>query len=88
MVFCNINLNSTIGFGDVYPVTEMGRFIIAVSFYVGVGLAGYIGATIANIFTKFTDNSVENAELRTQNATIIKILEELKENTNKEKENE
>lgn len=70
---------STIGFGDVYPVTEIGRFIIAVSFYVGVGLAGYIGATISSYFMAFTDNSVQNAELRKQNAEILENLKLLKE---------
>ncbi len=65
---------STIGFGDVYPVTETGKAIVAFSFYVGVGLAGYIGASIADFFTARTDNSVQNRELRNQNAEIISLL--------------
>lgn len=68
---------STIGFGDVYPVTQTGRWIIAGSFYIGVGIAGYIGGTIASIFTGFTDKSVDNKELRTQNAQILKKLDEI-----------
>ena len=35
---------STIGFGDVYPVTLGGRIIVALIFYIGVGMVGYIGA--------------------------------------------
>lgn len=65
---------STIGFGDVYPTTEIGRAIVAVSFYVGVGIAGFIGATIAGFFTDFTDKSVQNRELRRQNEQIIELL--------------
>jgi voltage-gated potassium channel len=65
---------STIGFGDVYPVTETGKAIVAFSFYVGVGLAGYVGASIADAFTKHTDNSVQNRELRKQNEEILAIL--------------
>lgn len=67
---------STIGFGDVYPVTETGKAIVAISFYVGVGLAGFIGASIAEAFTKHTDNSVQNRELREQNAEILKLLKD------------
>lgn len=65
---------STIGFGDVYPTTELGRAIVALSFYIGVGIAGFIGASIAGIFTNFTDTSVQNRELRKQNEEIIKLL--------------
>lgn len=67
---------STIGFGDVYPTTETGRAIVAISFYIGVGIAGFIGATVAGIFTNFTDNSVQNRELRRQNEEIIKLLKD------------
>ena len=69
---------STIGFGDVYPVTEVGKAIVAFSFYVGVGLAGYVGASIADAFTKHTDNSVQNRELRKQNAEILALLKKEK----------
>ena len=65
---------STIGFGDVYPTTETGRAIVSFSFYIGVGIAGYIGATIAGFFTDFTDKSVQNRELRKQNEEIIELL--------------
>jgi voltage-gated potassium channel len=67
---------STIGFGDVYPVTEVGKAIVAFSFYVGVGLAGYVGASIADAFTKHTDSEVQNRELRKQNEEILKLLKE------------
>lgn len=68
---------STIGFGDVYPTTELGRAIVAFSFYIGVGIAGFIGASIAGIFTNFTDTSVQNRELRKQNEEIIKLLKKM-----------
>ena len=35
---------STIGFGDFYPVTIEGRLIVALMFYLGVGMVGFIGA--------------------------------------------
>lgn len=55
---------STIGFGDVYPVTTGGRWTVAISFYVGVGLTSFVGVTIAARLTSFTDTAVKNRELR------------------------
>lgn len=65
---------STIGFGDFYPTTQTGRWIVAISFYIGVGLAGYIGTSVAQYFTNFTDKSIQNRELRKQNEEIINLL--------------
>ena len=50
---------STIGFGDVYPVTMGGRVIVAITFYIGVGLVGFVGAQFVNKLVGFTDNSEE-----------------------------
>jgi voltage-gated potassium channel len=69
---------STIGFGDVYPVSKIGRWIVAVSFYIGVGIAGYVGATIADIFTGFTDTNIKNRELRTLLKEVKKDIDYLK----------
>lgn len=71
---------STIGFGDVYPITELGRLIVAVSFYIGVGIAGFIGATIAGALTNFTETGVRNRELREQNSEILKIVKQIQTN--------
>lgn len=71
---------STIGFGDFYPVTTSGRWIVAFSFYVGVGLAGYAGSTIASALTNMTDTNVQNRELRRQLAEVLLILKKQKEN--------
>ncbi len=70
---------STIGFGDYYPVTLGGRSIVAVMFYVGVGIVGFIGAQIADRVLGFADTNVKNRELRKQNEDILehnKILEQ------------
>ena len=65
---------STIGFGDFYPVTEHGRDLVAASFYTGLGLLGYIANIVSNILGSFTDNSIQNRELRAQNAEILELL--------------
>lgn len=67
---------STIGFGDFYPVTEYGRDLVAASFYVGLGILGFIANTVSNIIGSFTDKSIQNRELRHQNAEIISLLKQ------------
>jgi len=69
---------STIGFGDHYPVSLGGRTVVAMMFYVGVGIVGFIGAQIADRVLGFADTNVKNRELRKQNTEILahnKILE-------------
>jgi len=68
---------STIGFGDFYPVTQEGRMIIALMFYIGVGMVGFIGAQFVNKFVGFSDTNIKNRELRYQNAQILKNNERL-----------
>mgnify|MGYP000277046785 CR=1 FL=1 len=62
---------STVGFGDHYPVTIGGRMVVALMFYVGVGLVGFIGALIAERLLGFADTNVKNRELRQQNSDIL-----------------
>ncbi len=68
---------STIGFGDFYPVTLGGRTVVAVMFYIGVGMVGFIGAVFADKVLGFADTSVKNRELRRQNAEILEHSIEL-----------
>ena len=70
---------STIGFGDFYPITLTGRFIVAAMFYIGVGMVGFIGAQFVNKFVGFSDTNVKNREIRKQNEDIIKQNEVLEE---------
>jgi len=69
---------STIGFGDHFPVSLGGRTVVAMMFYIGVGIVGFIGAQIADRVLGFADTNVKNRELRKQNTEILahnKILE-------------
>ena len=69
---------STIGFGDHFPVSFGGRFIVALMFYIGVGLVGFIGALVAKKIVGFADTNVRNRELRQQNKELLehnKLLE-------------
>lgn len=69
---------STIGFGDVYPVTIGGKLVTASMFYVGVGMMGFLGGLIASKILGWSDTNVKNRELRKQNAEILDFIKTLK----------
>lgn len=68
---------STIGFGDFYPITLGGRVIVALMFYIGVGMVGFIGAQFVNKFVGFSDTNVKNRELRRQNDLLMQHSQKL-----------
>lgn len=43
---------TTVGYGDTYPVTPVGRLIASVIMLVGIGLIGTVSATVAAWFVK------------------------------------
>jgi len=63
--------STTIGFGDVYPITFIGRAAVFVMFILGVGILGGVGAVFANKIFGFADTNVKNRELRKQNERIL-----------------
>jgi hypothetical protein len=73
--------STTIGFGDVYPITFVGRAAVFIMFILGVGILGGVGAVFANKVFGFADTNIKNRELRKQNEEIfaqnIKIHQKL-----------
>lgn len=63
--------STTIGFGDVYPITFVGRAAVFIMFLLGVGILGGVGAVFANKIFGFADTNIKNRELRKQNENII-----------------
>ena len=63
--------STTIGFGDVYPITFVGRASVFTMFILGVGILGGAGAIFANKIFGFADTNIKNRELRQQNESII-----------------
>jgi len=63
--------STTIGFGDVYPITFIGRMTVFVMFILGVGILGGVGAIFANKILGFADTNIKNRELRKQNEEIF-----------------
>lgn len=63
--------STTIGFGDVYPITFVGRAAVFIMFILGVGILGGVGAVFANKVFGFADTNIKNRELRKQNEEIF-----------------
>jgi len=63
--------STTIGFGDVYPITFVGRASVFIMFILGIGLLGGMGAVFVNKIFGFADTNIKNRELRMQNSQII-----------------
>jgi len=63
--------STTIGFGDVYPITLAGRIAVFTMFILGVGILGGVGAVFANKIFGFADTNIKNRELRKQNEEIL-----------------
>ena len=63
--------STTIGFGDVYPITLVGRAAVFIMFILGVGILGGVGAVFANKIFGFADTNIKNRELRKQNEDIL-----------------
>ena len=47
---------TTVGYGDMYPVTNAGRLVGVVVLTVGVGLFGVVTGYLANIFLRPSDD--------------------------------
>lgn len=76
-IWLMIMSSTTIGFGDVYPITLVGRIAVFVMFILGVGILGGLGAVFANKIFGFADTNIKNRELRMQNTQIIAQNNEL-----------
>jgi voltage-gated potassium channel len=69
--------STTIGFGDVYPITFVGRLSVFLMFILGVGILGGVGAIFANKIFGFADTNIKNRELRKQNTQILERINEV-----------
>lgn len=77
-----ISTVTTVGYGDLYPVTTQGRLIAAALMVVGIALLGSITAAIATWFvasaTKTEEEEVEHA-VDASTAAVLTAIEDLKE---------
>tara|TARA_R110000787_G_scaffold56239_1_gene129370 strand:- start:715 stop:1200 length:486 start_codon:yes stop_codon:yes gene_type:complete len=70
-IWLMIMSSTTIGFGDVYPITFIGRAAVFIMFILGIGILGGMGAVFVNKIFGFADTNIKNRELRMQNSQII-----------------
>ncbi|HAW08708.1 MAG TPA: hypothetical protein DCW42_06005 [Bacteroidetes bacterium] len=54
---------TTVGYGDIYPVTTSGRIMAAILVLTGMGLFSMLTAEFAGIIVKFVKNQKENREV-------------------------
>lgn len=73
-VWLMIMSSTTIGFGDYFPVSDIGRLMVVIMFIFGVGIIGGLGAIVASKIFGFSDTNVKNRELRKQNIEIYEKL--------------
>lgn len=78
-IWLMIMSSTTIGFGDHYPVTLLGRLMVTLMFIFGVGIIGGLGAIVASKLFGFSDTNVKNRELRKQNLEILAQNKQLEE---------
>lgn len=50
-----IDTMTTVGYGDLYPETTVGRLIASVLMLIGIGIIGLVTGTVASIFTRSKD---------------------------------
>lgn len=77
--WCTFTSATSIGYGDHFPITVIGKFVGGSMYYIGQGVMDVIGAMVGFKIMQFfgiINSQVENEELKEQNATIIKQNEE------------
>lgn len=52
-----ITTTTTVGYGDMYPVTPQGRFVAALLMVVGISVLGVVTATVAAWFVEASDTA-------------------------------
>lgn len=62
-VWWAIVTTTTVGYGDFYPKTIVGKFAAAILMFLGIGLIGYLTSTITNYFTNDMEQKEKNQEL-------------------------
>ncbi len=78
---------TTVGYGDVVPVTELGRIIGVAFMFVGIAILGIFISTIgASLIRTRLIHGKQDMTNDEQHEKIVKRIQELEENTKKEKE--
>ncbi|WP_407857596.1 potassium channel family protein [Enterococcus hailinensis] len=75
---------TTVGYGDIVPKTDLGRFIAAITMLFGIGFIGMLTSTITNYFKDRNTNkkkkSSEIEELHAKVSELTQAVEHLTRN--------
>lgn len=69
---------TTVGYGDIYPMTEAGRVIGTIIMFTGIGFMSFLTATITSAIVK-SNNDNKTDELHTKIDNLHLEIKELKE---------
>ncbi len=80
---------STVGYGDHYPVTDLGKFVASIVIICGVGLFGMISGLITSIITHSHEDKLNDIHMMKtiieQQQEIIDRLEHLEKSSEQKK---
>jgi voltage-gated potassium channel len=70
---------TTVGYGDKFPVTALGRGVAVVLMLVGIGLIGVLTATVASFFVQENadEQTTDLKDLQQRLGRIEQMLEDL-----------
>lgn len=75
----SITTATTVGYGDVSPVTMLGKLAAVIDMLIGIGLIGTVTSSLTNIFTQETDEDTNSRidELEEQNRRLEKKIDHI-----------
>jgi voltage-gated potassium channel len=68
---------STVGYGDMYPITWPGRFIAIVLMVVGIAFTGIISAALVSVFLRKTEMEVHDEDQKFEERVQRAVRNEL-----------
>lgn len=79
-----ITTTTTVGYGDISPHTEVGRFVAVILMLLGIGLIGSVTSTVTAFFVEEKNDS-QNDKLEQELSDIKQELQFLREEIRKER---
>ena len=68
---------STVGYGDHYPITDLGRIIASVILICGVGIFGMISGLITSLITT-PNHTTPHTQIEKNNQLLLQLIEQQK----------